>query len=170
MSIHREETYTVTKVKTLVDLNQDMTNFNLDFKVKASSPEDVFEVLVIDQHTLDTTEDIPFKRVQGELTGEVRNDTNTLHTYFIILKADTPTNVVITITGEQLPDYIASSQTLHSSHPSHPSSGGNIDYKIITLGIALALLIYWYLQMHKKGQTSSLRHSLLSRLKNVNLT
>ena len=46
-------TYTLDKIRQLIDLNGDSTNFDISFKVTSRNGE-VFDIVVVDQTTLDT--------------------------------------------------------------------------------------------------------------------
>jgi len=63
-----KKTYTLGKIKQLIDLNGDSTNFNLNFKVTAMDSSQPFNILVVDQTTLDNTPELNYKEVtKGQL-------------------------------------------------------------------------------------------------------
>ena len=63
----------------LIDLNGDSINFELTFDIQ-SNPNDKFEILVVDQNTLDTNENFiktEYKKsVNGNIQGSVKSDIN----------------------------------------------------------------------------------------------
>ena len=91
-----KKTYTVTNIKQLVDINGDITNFKADFSVKSLN-NGTFDLLVIDQTTLDSGQNPEYKKVKGHISGSVSSDTNTYQNYFIILKADKPCDCEVVI-------------------------------------------------------------------------
>ena len=52
--------YTLGKIKQLIDLNGDSTNFDLSFKVTCAD-DTHFHVLVVDQETLDNNQELEYK-------------------------------------------------------------------------------------------------------------
>ena len=91
-----KKTYTVTNIKQLVDINGDITNFKADFSVKSLN-NGTFDLLVVDQTTLDSGETPEYKKVKSHVSGSVSSDTNTYQNYFIILKADKPCDCEVVI-------------------------------------------------------------------------
>ena len=105
----KTNTYKIGKLKQLIDLNGDNTNFNISFKVTSENGED-FNALVVDQKTLDSGDELNYKLANGVLSGTINADKNVYQNYFLILKADTPTNVTVEINIEELPQKDNSSQ------------------------------------------------------------
>ena len=55
-----KKTYTLGKIKQLIDLNGDSTNFDLSFNVTCQ--DDIpYNILVVDQTTLDNTPELQYK-------------------------------------------------------------------------------------------------------------
>lgn len=97
-----KQTFQIGKTKKLIDLNGDSINFDLTFKVtsKDSKP---FEILVVDQTTLDNSNDLEYKEVKtGEITGSVLNDKNVYQNFFIILKSSENVICDVEITKKDL--------------------------------------------------------------------
>jgi hypothetical protein len=68
------KTYSVSKVKQLIDLNGDSVNFEVSFKVSSRNKEP-FEILVVDQATLDSDPNLQYKSVtNGIISGKVKKD------------------------------------------------------------------------------------------------
>lgn len=113
------KSYSVSKIKTLIDLNHDMINFKVQFSLTSESP---FYAIIVNQDTLDNTESdtLEYRYVEDTLTGEVVADKNVYQNYYIILKADRPTNVQVELYTTRLPDVI-NSRPIQSYTPSHPS-------------------------------------------------
>lgn len=85
--------YSVNNIKQLIDLNGDTTNFELEYKV--STLNGPFDIAITDQKTLDTQPSVEYRRVQKEITGKVVSDDDVHHSFFIILKADEPCEIVV---------------------------------------------------------------------------
>ena len=70
------KTYDINSIQQLIDLNQDSKNFKLTFKCKAHEPSDKYSILVLNQSQLDTQDanQLPFKVVKGEITGDITAD------------------------------------------------------------------------------------------------
>ena len=76
-------TYKIGKLKQLIDLNGDNTNFNVSFKVTSENGED-FNALVVDQKTLDSGDELNYKLANGILSGSINADKNVYQNYFLI--------------------------------------------------------------------------------------
>lgn len=95
--------YDVTQIKQLIDLNQNKTNFNLDFEVKSvdGSP---FQALVVSEANLNTGNELEYKNVtEGFITGNILNDKGVYQNYFLLLKAETPTKCEVTLDLKDVP-------------------------------------------------------------------
>lgn len=97
-----QNSYSLTNRQQLVDLNGEMTNFNLTFTVTSKKNES-FDVLVVDQTTLDNQPKLDFKRANGTISGNIIADKNVYQNYFLCLKADKPCDVNVTIDLKEIP-------------------------------------------------------------------
>ena len=96
--------YEISTIRQLVDLNQDMTNFSVDFQARSLNKEP-FECLVIDQQTLDEQEELKYKKVpNGVINGSVSSDKNVYMSYYLILRSETPCQVEVTLQIQKLDD------------------------------------------------------------------
>jgi len=97
------KTVNATSRQQLVDLNEDTTNFDLTFTASATNGSD-FDVLVVDQATLDSNPALEFKRTSGgSISGNIVSDKDTYQNYFLCIKADHPTEVNIAINKREIP-------------------------------------------------------------------
>lgn len=96
------QVYSLSKVKQLVDLNGEITNFNITFRAKTKNGEH-FDVLVIDQTTLDNSANLEYKKASGEISGHLVQDKNIYQNYFLILKADNPCQCEVEIVRQEIP-------------------------------------------------------------------
>jgi hypothetical protein len=142
-----KEQYQIGKIMKLIDLNKDVTNFELNFQVVAEDDAE-FEVVIVDQATLDEG-NLDYRKVQGAINGNIRNDKNVYQNYMMALRADTPCNVNVETTFDQLPDNIPQ-PGLPPSIPSPPpveEKKSEISWKYIILGIVVvvgAILLYYF--------------------------
>ena len=97
--------YKINNHNQLIDLNGDSINFELTFDIQ-SNPNDKFEILVVDQNTLDTNENFiktEYKKsVNGNIQGSVKSDINKYQNFFIIIKSENEVDVEITINKKEI--------------------------------------------------------------------
>ena len=91
----------VTSGQQLIDLNEETTNFDLTFTAK-SLDNSHFDVLVVDQTTLDNNPKLEFKRAKGAISGNIISDKNVYQNYFLCLKAEKPCDVEIVINKKEI--------------------------------------------------------------------
>lgn len=97
------KTVNATSRQQLVDLNGETTNFDLTFTAKSTTGSE-FDVLVVDQATLDSNPTLDFKRTNGgTISGNIVSDKDTYQNYFLCIKADNPTEVNVTINKREIP-------------------------------------------------------------------
>ena len=100
-------TYQLSNIKQLIDLNGDAVNFNLNFDVTATNGE-TFKALVVTQETLDSNQNLNYQTAKGSISGSINSDQGQYQNYFLVLKADQPTEVIVSINIEHLPDSMIS--------------------------------------------------------------
>lgn len=145
-----KEQYQIGRIMKLIDLNKDATNFEMNFQVVAENNAE-FEIVIVDQDTLDEG-NLEYKKVQGAINGNIRNDKNIYQSYMMALRADKPCNVTVETNFTKLPDNIPQPGVPEpeSHHPPQVSEKkSNIPWKYIFIGIVviigLALLYYFYM-------------------------
>lgn len=170
-----KKTYSLGKIKQLIDLNGDTTNFDLSFNVTCK--DDVtFNLLVVDQTTLDTTEVLEYKDVHKGMSGSIVANENVYQNYYLVLKSDTPCKVEVEITKKILENFVPVSSIssvplsteIQESPVSSPTTTENepstINWKkiiILAIIIILGIIILWWLY----GLNSNKDNSLLNRLR-----
>jgi hypothetical protein len=93
----------VNNMQQLIDLNKDLINFKLDFKVSSENNQP-FETVVVSQTKLDSGEPLEFKKVDnGIISGNIVADNGSKQNYYLVLKSDTPTKCTIEIILEEIP-------------------------------------------------------------------
>jgi hypothetical protein len=120
----------VTSRQQLIDLNEETTNFDLTFTAK-SLDNSHFDVLVVDQTTLDNNPKLEFKRAKGVISGNIISDNNVYQNYFLCLKAEKQCDVEILINKKEIqprpkqpikPVFNSAPKHHPTSHPtSHPT-------------------------------------------------
>lgn len=92
----------LSKTKKLIDLNGPLANFEATFKVQTKNGEP-FDLLVVDQTTLDNNPDLPYQKAQGEISGTVTENKGVFQNYFLVLKADPPCECQVEIILREIP-------------------------------------------------------------------
>ena len=101
--INATKNYNIGKMRQLIDLNAKMTNFTVAFQVNSLKGEP-FDLVVIDQNTLDTNPKPEYKRVEnGMISGTVENNNNVYQDHFLLVKADNPCTCQVTIKRKEIP-------------------------------------------------------------------
>ena len=120
-----ENIYNVGKIKQLIDLNSDRTNFELNFKV-SSKNNLPFYAIVVNQKTLDNDDKLDYKHVtNGIITGNIVSDKNVYQSYFLLLKADEPCECNVTLDIKDIPANIPpppppQPPVMHQQFPQQP--------------------------------------------------
>uniref|UniRef100_A0A6C0LVG2 Uncharacterized protein n=1 Tax=viral metagenome TaxID=1070528 RepID=A0A6C0LVG2_9ZZZZ len=98
------QTYKIAKQRQLIDLNGDMTNFDLTFTATSKDGK-TFNVIVVDQETLDSNlvSEMKYKTATGSISGNIVADKNVHQSYYLCLKADPPCDVDIKIVKKAIP-------------------------------------------------------------------
>jgi hypothetical protein len=93
----------VNNIQQLVDLNGELTNFKLDFKV-ISENSVPFKTVVISQSKLDSGEILDFKNVDnGTISGNIVSDNGVKQNYYLILKSENPVKCTVEINLQEIP-------------------------------------------------------------------
>lgn len=160
--------YTIGKIKKLIDLNGDATNFRATFNIQ-SAEKQPFEAVILDQTTLDKQENPEFKQVPGILSGEIVADKNTYQNYYIALRSSTPLEVSIQTELEVLPDFIPS-QEKEPPTQEDISQPKKVSSRMKYIILVLVLLVSVYLYMNSKNTSSNGQGSLLDKLRKVSIS
>ena len=96
-----KKTLSLTSRQQLIDLNEETTNFDLTFTAK-SLDNSHFDVLVVDQSTLDNNPSLEYKRAKGVISGNIISDKNVYQNYFLCLKSEKPCDVEIIIDKKKI--------------------------------------------------------------------
>lgn len=98
--MNRSEKITLDQIKKLVPINSDLTNFAANITITAAT-DNPFLVAVVSQDVLENTTELPYKSIQKQVSLTLRNDNNKYEPYLLVLKSDTPQDVIVTINLQQ---------------------------------------------------------------------
>jgi len=153
-------------MKQLIDLNGDLTNFDLTFTAtsKDGSP---FELLVVDQTTLDSNPSLEYKKAEGTISGNIISDKGVYQNYFLLLKSDTPTECEVSIELKEIPKRKAQPLVSHEQKLSSVSQlqapKSTVNWFVVLAFILGACVLLWYFYDNKKNNSDeSIPDSLLS--------
>ena len=93
--------YRLGNVKTLIDLNQDSTNFEIDFQVVCQEQQE-FLALVVDQDVLDSTPNLQYQTAKGSIGGRLSKTDNEFKPHYLVLKSEQPIEVQVTVNKTDL--------------------------------------------------------------------
>ena len=99
--------YKINSHNQLIDLNGDSINFELSFDIQSVNNNEQFEILVVDQNTLDNNENFTKteeykKSINGKMNGSVKSDNNKYQNFFIIIRSKNEQEVEITINKKDI--------------------------------------------------------------------
>ncbi len=155
-------THDIDKFKKLVDLNGDSVNFDISFKVTTQNNEP-FDILVVDQTTLDNNKNLEYKRANGFISGNLLHDKNVYQNYYLILKADQPCQCVVEITKKDLPrntNPLGMRPQIISAPPKTEQKSNLMKiffFALIISGGAYALYIFYKKSKTQKEDTGNMR-------------
>ncbi len=89
--------YVIEDIRQLIDINGDLGRFETNFTIKTENPEDVVDVAIVNQQILDEGSEIDYKNIKGEFTNVFKMSGGPEQGYYLVLKADKPTKLVITV-------------------------------------------------------------------------
>lgn len=156
----QQKTYTVNNRRQLVDLNGDSKNFDLTFTC-TSKDGTSFDVLVVDQATLDSTPTLQYKKANGTISGNIVADKDVYQNYFLVLKADKPCEVTVKTVKKDISPNLPPPRNTQSSLAQRPPALkpptrlNKSNWKLIAI-VAIVLgggILLYYLYNQKKNTT-----------------
>lgn len=149
----------LTKYMQLIDLNKELTNFDINFSVKERSGKS-FQLAVVDQTTLDSGSDIQYETINGETSANLISNKDVYQNYFLCLKTieNKSDNVVvdININGREIPAETVTNTTQNTTQNTTPqivkTETGVVaflkkNWKVIVaviVLIAIGVFVYYY--------------------------
>jgi hypothetical protein len=164
----KTENYKLGKIKQLIDLNGDITNFDLTFNVTSNDGSE-FEAIVVDQVTLDNNPNIEYKKAPGTISGNIVADKNVYQNYFLLLKSDNPCDCTVNTELKSIPpnpNYvkenfgpkISGEKVLNkgvNNDKTDDKSSNKVDYKkILGVLVILGLCAFIYFKFFKKSKSN----------------
>ena len=162
-----KKNYTLTPRQQLVDLNGDTTNFDLSFVVTSidGSP---FNLIVVDQNTLDNNPNLDYKNVDnGTMSGNIISDKNIYENYYLCLKSDKDCEVEVIIDKREIPANIppppapkapryTHTQPSFNTNIAHPMKRSTTNWKLILIVIIVICGgLYLYYLYNKKNKITT---------------
>jgi len=151
-----ENVYSIGKIKQLIDLNGDSVNFQVDFNVESQSGEP-FDILVVDQTTLDNNPKIEYKTAnEGKISGSITNDKNVYQNYFLILKADKDVQCKVSISKKDLPktNFPPSAKTTNTFSSQNQTEKSINWLKVAIVVSVIAGISFFVYKMVQKGDNN----------------
>ena len=152
------KTYVLNNLKKLIDLNGDSINFEITFKVTAKNPQDVFQLVVADQTTLDNSPELEYKTVQGEISATLTQDKNTFQNHYLILKADKPCECTVEIQKKELPKTVFQPM----SQAMEVVEDSNDTYQLIKILLVIGVIVgvsyacFYFYKKHKNESDANM--------------
>ena len=149
------EDFEIGPIMKLVDLNKDVINFDLQFKVSAENGEE-FDLVVVDQGMLDSGS-LEYQRVKGEISGTIQRHENAYQNFMMVMKAEKPLKVHVQTEFDRLPDHIPTPEEMQPLQPLNEEEmpgGGKGHWKMIMIIIVIIVgcgLIYYFYVNGEKG-------------------
>ena len=178
MSFTKHE-YKISKMKQLIDLNGDLSQFEIEFKAYTPN-EEQFDALVVTQDILDSGNELLYNKAPGVISGTVSSDSDIYQNYFLVLKSDVPCTCIVEIKkmNKVLQNNSPSNEETKENYPSDKQPNQNQMYMYILLTVVFIggglLLMYMYKRKNTQPIVSEIsdtkpENNLLSRLRNMNL-
>lgn len=150
--------YVINQTRQLIDLNDNLINFKISFRVAVapqsnSASVPVFDVAVVEQSTINSNMDnIQYNHVTvGEFSGDIENANNVYQSWYLILKAPQEISVWVDIQKEEIAPAVPDTTNLPSQIVSQPQSSYNWT-AIILLVLILAGGGWWYFYGRKNEE------------------
>ena len=140
----------IGKIRQLVDLNGDITNFKSDFEIQSENKE-LFQTVVVNQTILDSNTPLVFQdAIGGYISGDISNNSGIYQNYFLILRSDMGCNVNVSINTTELepePEPEPEPESFKLQFQKHPQKSKGVNWLkivLIIIVIVLGALLLWY--------------------------
>ena len=174
------KTYSISKIKTLVDLNKDILNFRLNFSVTSKNKQP-FLMTIMDETTINTPDTpVPYQDIKsGHISGELVWNRNVKQTYYMVLESATPMEVVVDLIiteldPEKTPDKTLAKPQDKTQAQTQAQTSTQDDstryYIYIAIAVILGGILWMVLSGKGSGGGGGLKpSSILARLKKMQL-
>jgi hypothetical protein len=152
-------THQLSPTQQLVDLNGDMTTFELEFNAICTSNNGSrapFHGAVVTQATINSGEPFNYKHCpDGAFGAKIVADQGIYQNYFLALKADQPGTCVVNVNRTAIPARLMPQQPPPVSS-SHKKNQSLIDWKLIVIcAIIIGCGLIGYYHLKKKNTTTA---------------
>ena len=153
------KTYEVSGPPKLAKLNGDESNFDLTFTATSNGGEP-FELVVVDQNTLDSGPDrLSWRSAPGTLSGNIRSDRGPHREYSLLLRADNPCIVTVEVSIQRIapvpqPTVPAASATSHAAVVREGDDSSSKIAVAVVVVAAIAVLGYLFVT-GSRGETTA---------------
>lgn len=136
----------VNHIMRLVELNKNNEiNFELEFTAKSKNNEP-FQLLVVDQQTLDDNNNLQYQNVNGIINGNIISDKNIYKKYLLALKSQNPCEVEVSFIINRLPDNIPQPEDIKPLTPMPVEKKVSwrilLIFIVIIIGVVILLYVY----------------------------
>ena len=149
------KTYKLSNMRQLIDLNGDLTNFDLRFNAKSKNKAN-FYALIVDQTTLDSSPELEYKQAEGEISGNLISDKNVYQNYFLVLKSDKPCDCEVIIDIKQIEPKLDNEPLQQiPQEPSKPqSTSSKMNWKVIIVAVLVVCGLFYLYKVYFNGEFS----------------
>lgn len=147
----------VNTTRQLIDLNGNKINFELNFSVKSLNKDIPIYVIVVSQNTLDTNENLEYKKVFDTITGSILSNEGIYQSYYLILRSDEPVDCEVKVEIIDVPQIQHEKENKEIEEPtsimkSETQPSSNIDWKKILLIVGIIIVcVGLYFFFYKKN-------------------
>ncbi len=121
-------------MKQLIDLNGDITNFELTFTA-TSKDGSVFDILIVDQTMLDSNQPLEYKKANGTMSGNIVSDKGVYQNFFLILKSDTNCDCEVMIDIKEIEPKSTVDLTMNKRQPIQQGKPFSINWNYVVCAI-----------------------------------
>lgn len=147
--------YKVNSRQQLIDLNGPLTNFEVSYFIK---PKESIQIALVNQTILDSGVSIDFQTTDKEISNTFREDSGQYQNHFLLIKADSPTTVVVDITRKEIPERMTESKPLPVAQQYHSQPHQSYlqvqvpmePWKKALIGLVVVSIIYFGFKYQQK--------------------
>jgi len=152
-------------MQQLVDLNGDLTNFNLTFTA-TSQDGSPFEIVVVDQTALDNG-NLDFRVANGVISGNIIADKGIYQNYFLVMRAEKETRCDVVIEKREIPQNTQQENNERKNNPPIiQETKSKTEWLKIGAVVAVILIAGFIIYTMNKEKTKPTEKSLFEKLEN----
>jgi hypothetical protein len=139
---------TLDKIKQLVDINGDMTNFKALIEINPADATAEYELAFVNQTILDNAEDFDYTSTRGPFRHAFTSSDDMYQNHFVCLRSTSPLDVNINVTVEELPtNTVAPMKPQVEEFVPPPMEPEKIYEKVwfkVLIVVSVLFVIYWF--------------------------